>query len=59
MVGWNVCPKHLVARLLFKMSVLSCIDLFTYVIVVHELYVNENDLYVVVMNGLVVSHVDY
>jgi hypothetical protein len=34
-------------------------EIFTCVIVVHELYVNDNDLYAVVMNGLVVSHVYY
>jgi hypothetical protein len=33
--------------------------LFTCVIVVHELCVNENDLYVVVMSCLVAFHVDY
>jgi hypothetical protein len=59
MVGWNIRPKQLVARFLFKISVLSCTELFTCVIVVHELCMNENDLYVVVMNDLVVSHVDY
>jgi hypothetical protein len=59
MVGWNVRPKQLVARFLFKMSVLSCTELFTCVIVVHELCVNENELYPVVMNGLVVSPLDY
>jgi hypothetical protein len=34
-------------------------ELFTCVIVVHELCVNENDLYVVVMSGLATFHVDY
>jgi hypothetical protein len=41
-----------------KISVLSYTDLFTCVIVVHELYVNDNDLCVVVRNNLVVFHVD-
>jgi hypothetical protein len=35
------------------------IELIACVIVVHELYVNENELYVVVMSGLDVFHVDY
>jgi hypothetical protein len=59
MVGWNVHPKQLVARFMLKISVLSCIELFTCVIVVRELYVNDNDLYVVVRSDLVVFHVDY
>jgi hypothetical protein len=42
-----------------KISVLSCTELFTCVIVVHELCVNGNDLYATIMNDLVVSHVDY
>ena len=42
-----------------KISVLSCTELFTCVNVVHKIYVNENDLYVVVMSGLVAFHVDY
>jgi hypothetical protein len=59
MVGWNIRPRQLVARFLLKISVLSCIELFTCVISVNEICVIENDLYVVVMNDLVVSHVDY
>jgi hypothetical protein len=58
-VGWNVHPKDMVAQFLFKIRVLYCIDLFTCVIIVHELCANENDLYATLMNGLVVSHVDY
>jgi hypothetical protein len=35
------------------------VKLITCVIVVHELCINENDLYVVVMSNLVSFHVDY
>jgi hypothetical protein len=35
------------------------VELITHVVVVCELCVNENDLYVVVMSGLVAFHVDY
>jgi hypothetical protein len=35
------------------------VELFTCVIVVPELYINENELYAVVMSGLVAFHVDY
>jgi hypothetical protein len=41
MVGWNVCPKQLVAQLILKDKCfkLLCMN-----------YVYENDLYVVVMS---------
>jgi hypothetical protein len=40
--------------------VLYCVaQLFTCVIVVHEIHVNDNDLYVVVIRCLVAVHVDY
>jgi hypothetical protein len=35
------------------------VELFTYVIVVQEICVNENDLYVVAMSNLAAFHVDY
>jgi hypothetical protein len=52
MVGWNVHPKQLVAQLLLKDKcfILFLCYLFMSLIVVHELCVFENDLYVVVMN---------
>ena len=49
----------MIAQFLFKISVLSYTELFTCVIVVHELCVIENDLYGAVINHLVVSQVDY
>jgi hypothetical protein len=58
-LGGMFVPSNWLHDSCLKISVLSCIELFTCVIVVHELYVNENDLYDYVINGLVVSHVNY
>jgi hypothetical protein len=35
------------------------VELFTCVVVVHELCINENDLHAIVMSCLVAFHVDY
>jgi hypothetical protein len=58
-LGGTSVPSSWLHDSCLKISVLSCTELFTCVIVVHELCVNENELYVVVMSGLVAFHVDY
>jgi hypothetical protein len=58
MVGWNVYPKQWVAQPLLKNNCLSIFCLvFMSQIVVHELYVFENDLYDNVMNFVSCIHV--
>jgi hypothetical protein len=58
-LGGTSVPSNWLHDSCLNISVLSCTKLFTCVIAVHEICVNENDLYVVVMNDLVVYHVDY
>jgi hypothetical protein len=58
-LGGTSVPSSWLHDSCLKISVLSCTKLFTCVNAVHELCVNENDLYVAVMNDLVVSYVDY
>ena len=58
MVGWNVCPKQLVAQRFLKDKCLSIFYIvFMSQIVVHELCVFENDLYDIVMNFISRIHV--
>jgi hypothetical protein len=58
MVGWYVHPKQLLAQPLLKDKCLSIFFLaFMIQIVVHELCVFENDLYVFVMKFLSCLHV--
>jgi hypothetical protein len=58
MFGWNIHPKQLIAQPLLKDKCLSNFCLvFMSQIVVHELSVFENDLYVVVMSYLTTFHV--
>jgi hypothetical protein len=52
-------PSRWLHNYCLNISVLSYTKLFTCVVVVHELCVNENDLCVIVMSSLVVFHVDY
>jgi hypothetical protein len=52
-LGGTFVPSSWLHDSCLKISVLSCIELFTCIIVVHELCANDNDLYVVVRNGLV------
>jgi hypothetical protein len=58
-LGGTHVPRNWLHNSYLKISVLSCTKLFACVIVVHELCINENELYVGVMNGLVIFHVDY
>jgi hypothetical protein len=58
-LGGTSVPSSWLHDSCLKISALSCAKFLTCVIAVHELCVNENDLYVVVMNNLVVFHVDY
>jgi hypothetical protein len=58
-LGGTSIPSSWLHNSCLKISVYLVVELFTCVIVVHELCVNENDLYVVVMSCLVAFHVDY
>jgi hypothetical protein len=58
-LGGMPVPRSWLHDSCLKISALSCTELLRCVIAVHELCVNENELYVVVMNDLVVFHVDY